>query len=158
MILPYRKGREVTMSKKKQAIKVTPKMPRCVAADYAEPYLHRVSTKIEIDGQSFQPEYIDDSPVVALKAKLDEGPLRLPHRGIATIDCGCSIELPPGYKATFAVGGVYKARGLFVISGSWSKNVEVTVINLGREIIQVNNGDVCAEMALEVVHWFDWIF
>ena len=144
-------------SEGKAKVQVTPRAPKSPATDYTQPQLQKIATKLLVDAPKYVPQATESSAVL-LRAKLDTV-LRLPHRAIATIDAGCSVALPAGYKANFAVGGRYSRRGLFVISGKcdYPKNVEVTVINLGREIVQLEDGDDFVEMTLEVTYWFDWI-
>jgi dUTPase len=124
--------------------------------DYVEPYLHKVATKIVVDEKEFMPVYLGNSPTVSIKAKLSET-VRMPNRAIQTIDCGFSMEMPPGYKAVFEASDVLKSKGVFVVSGVYKDRVSVTVLNSGREIIQIENGDVVAEMSVQPVFIFDWV-
>jgi dUTPase len=131
------------------------RVPDSAAKGYVQSFLHKVATNIVVDEEAFMPTYMGDSPTVSIRAKLD-GPTRLPHRAMQTIDCGFSMELPPGYKAVFEAAVSLKAKGMFVVD-STSNRVTVTVLNAGREIVPISNGDVVAEMSIQPVYLFDWM-
>jgi dUTPase len=127
-----------------------------VAKGYVQPFLHKVATKVVVDEETFMPTYMGDSPTVSIRAKLVES-ARLPHRAMQTIDCGFSMELPPGYKAVFEAAVSLKTKGMFVVDSTFKDRVTVTVLNAGREIVPINNGDVVAEMSVQPIYLFDWV-
>jgi dUTPase len=87
----------------------------------------------------------------------------LPHRATVTIDCGVSIELPTAYRAVvkplpfLANKGLIANEGLHIIDKTNHGRIQVTVTNVGKEIIVVNHGDQIAQMYIEPVYRFDWV-
>ena len=132
------------------------KMPDSAVKEYVQPFLHKVATKVVVDKEIFMPTYVGDSPTVSIRAKLAET-ARLPHRTMQTIDCGFSMELPPGYKAVFEASALLKSKGVFVVDSTSKGRVTVTVLNSGREIVPIADGDVVAEMSVQPVYIFDWM-
>jgi len=151
---------EKKQEKPKPKVEVAAKLPDSPAKDYAQPLLHKVATKITVDDPMFTPQYVAGCSYVSLRANLsNRGAIRLPHRGIETIDCGFNLELPSGFRAILSQNRLLAAKGLFltgprVVDGS--NRVQVTVINCGHQIIEIHNGDQIAEMSVEPVYLFDF--
>jgi dUTPase len=128
-----------------------------------------VATKIVVDEDVFIPQYADsDASCVNLVANLtaDHAGIRrvtLPHRATVTIDCGVSIELPTAYRAvvkptpSLANRGLIVNEGLHIIDKANQGRIQVTVTNVGKEIVVVNHGDQIAQMYIEPVYRFDWV-
>lgn len=150
------RAKERDASKKKGT--VSAKLPKTAAKSYIVPPLDRVLTKIVIDNEKFIPQYAtEDSVSVGLIANLPEGASRMPHRAIVEIDCGFSMTLKAGYRAVVVPRSGIGNRGLIISNGHLEQGrVKVTVMNAGKEILVVSDGDIFAEMYIEPVYRFDW--
>lgn len=122
----------------------------------------KVPTKIKADDPSYIPVYQTDGSVCAdLVANLP-APLALPYRTTEIVDCGFSMELPPGYKAVTCARSSLAKKGLIVtnapgqIDTDYRGRVKVLVTNVGKEIITISHGDRFAQIALEPVYIFKW--
>jgi dUTPase len=141
-------------------VEVVAKLPESPVKELAKPLLHKVATKLVVDEALFLPQYSTGCSYVSIRANLsNRGAIRLPHRGIETVDCGFELELPEGYRAILSQNRLLAAKGLFltgprIIDGK--QRVQVTIINCGHQIIEVHNGDLIAEMSVEPVYVFDF--
>jgi dUTP pyrophosphatase len=146
--------------------RVSAKLPRTpVPAKQSFPPLHKVVTKIVVDEERFIPQYsTEEAACVDLIANLPDGPVRLPHRAIVRIDCGFSMELPVGWKAEVVPRSGLAERGITVpnspgqIDSDYRGRVGVIIMNSGKEIIVVNDGDRFAQMWVAPVYLFDFDF
>lgn len=150
---------------KEKTVLASPIMERTPAADYAEPSLTKVATNIVAEDESFIPkESFPGSPAVDLKANLKANDglnprVSLSHRSTAVVDCGFKLTLPPGYRAYVQPKKNLAERGLMVASTYFEREseVKVTVINIGREILYIEPGQIFAEMTVQPVYAFRWI-
>lgn len=151
--------------KERKPVLAKPIMERTPAVDYVQPSVTKVATEIVAEDESFIPRNsFPGSPSVGLLANLlpdDAGNTRiaLSHRSTAVIDCGFKFTLPPGYRAYVQATTDLAERGLMVTSTYFEgeTKVKVTVINVGREILYIDRGQVFAEMTVQPVYAFDWI-
>jgi len=154
------KKKEKPKPKPKLKVEVVAKLPESPVKDYTNPVLHKVATKLVVDEPIFTPEYLPGCSYVSLRANLsNRGAIRLPFRGIETVDCGFELELPSGYRAVLTQNRLLAAKGLFltgprILDGK--QRIQVTVINCGHQIIEIHNGDLIAEMSVEPVYLFDF--
>jgi dUTPase len=140
-------------------------LPSSPAQDFYNPDLFNVKTEVKADDSKFIPKYEEDSAVADLFANPPadvngQKVFRLPYRSSVLVDCGFEVELPNGYKATITAHPDFAARGLIVPESPRiikKGRVQVPVINVGKEIIVIQEGDSFARMSLEPVYMFDWI-
>jgi len=176
-----KKGEIMSEESRKETVKACPaKAEKSPAADYTNPCkcdyaygdsvvpmgewvtysdnsVKTYNAELKVDDEKYRPEYVGSAKVASVKAKLEE-PIRLPPRGIISIDCGFSINLSKELRVTFKGGGVYKAKGLGVIAEEYENTpMKLVVINWGREILQIDDGSIFAEMSLEKVNRIDWV-
>ena len=163
--MPPKKNTDKKAKKKGKASAILPDSP---AKNYESPQLHTVATKVVVESEAFIPQYAAGSSCVNLMANLEPDhsgvkKVTLPHRATVQIDCGVSIELPAGYRAVvkalpeLANIGLIVNDGPHVIDESNHGKVKVTVTNVGKQIIVINDGDPVAQMYVEPVYLFDWV-
>jgi len=143
-------------SKKKGAVNTN--LPKSSAKSYTAPPLDKVLTKITVDNEKFIPQYATESSVsVGLVANLPDGAYRMPHRAIVEVDCGFSMTLKTGYRAVVVPRRGIGNRGLMIANGCVENGrVKVTVMNAGKEILVISDGDIFAEMYIEPIYRFEW--
>lgn len=162
------KSKTTTKSSTKSKVKAvvaSPIIERTPAADYAEPVVTKIATDIKVKDESFFPVASNPgSPSVDLVANIpsdDSGNSRiaLSNRSTAVIDCGFKFRLPPGYRAYITPKSNLADRGLVVTSTylEGESEVKVTVINVGREILFIEDKQHFAEMIVQPVYTFNWI-
>jgi dUTP pyrophosphatase len=127
-----------------------------------------VTTKIVADDDTWIPEYkTDGAACVDLKANIPPDvhgnrEINLPYRVGQLIDCGISIELPPGFKAEIAARSGWANRGLVVanspgqVDEDYRGRICVAVYNVGKEILKIKHGDRIAQMWPVPVYRFQW--
>lgn len=141
---------------------VIPKLPPNPVQDLEITSVHKVATKIIVSDDKYTPQYNAAADCVQLVAKTDS-PVVLPHRAIAKVGCGIQIELPAGYKAEVTARPEWASRGLLmadapaVFAGGQLVEISVQLINCGREIITINDGDHFALMTVKPAYSFEWI-
>lgn len=111
--------------------------------------------KVKIDG--------DKPESSILKAKIPTSlvgdKINFPHRHLAHVDTGVSIVAPSGYRLCFSLVPELTKRGMVATNapgGITEGNVEVSLLNCGREIVEVKNGDPLVNVWLEKINDFDW--
>lgn len=144
------------------------KLPDSPVQQLNAPDAFNINTKIVADEDVYIPKYsTDGSAAVDLVGNIppDHAGNRvvtLPHRATAVIDCGFSMELPPGFKANVSARSGLASRGLIVTNGpgiidsDYRGRVKVIVTNVGKEIIVLNHLDRIAQMTIEPVYLFQW--
>jgi dUTP pyrophosphatase len=81
---------------------------------------------------------------------------------IEVVDCGFSMELPPGWEAQvrarsgLSTRGVTMANGVGTIDDDYRGRVSAILQNNGREIVVIKHGDRIAQMLLKPVYYFQW--
>lgn len=119
--------------------------------------------------ERFLPKYKDEKATcVELVAKMPPmfvGGVTMPpkvllnHRASAKIQTGIRVAVPQGFKICVAIMEEYAIKGLILsnspaqISGS---EIIVHVINVGRELVEIKDGDKIALCWIEPVYRFDW--
>lgn len=154
------------MTTKKKSVKkgqISSMLPSSPAKDYEQPKIHKVLTRIVVDEEAFIPKHSPDSSCATIFAKIEENTrVALAYRTTMNIDCGFSMELSANYRAVIKPVPELAKKGLMVnenpcvLDKSNAGRVCVNVINVGKEIIVINNGDPVAEMYVEPVYLFDW--
>ena len=85
--------------------------------------------------------------------------IAFPHSHLARIDTGLSVEVDPGYRLCFRLTGRLADRGMVAVNapGRFSSGpVSVVLLNCGKEVVEVRDGDEVAELWLEPEVPFDW--
>jgi dUTP pyrophosphatase len=149
--------------------KVTSKLPACSTKHLNAPNPFKIATNIVVDDPMFLPKYQTlGSACVDLVANLkfddpNKKLIQLPYRCTTVVDCGFSMEIPFGYKATISARSGLASKGLTVanapgqVDSDYRGRVKVILVNVGKEIIVINHGDRIAQMAIEPVYTFDWL-
>ena len=90
------------------------------------------------------------------------GKVALNYRTTARIKTGIKVAIPEGYKMCIAARSSFAEKGLLIsnapaqIDSDYRGEVEVLVLNAGREIIEIRDGERFAQCWLEKVYKFDW--
>lgn len=94
------------------------------------------------------------SPAVGLPPRI-----AFNNRHTAKIDTGLEIEAPVGYKLCIGLVPHLAVKGMVLanVPGNFTKGkVEAVLLNAGREIVEVSNGDPIVTCWLEEVIDFEW--
>lgn len=81
------------------------------------------------------------------------------HRHSAKISTGLTVDVPEGYKFCIGLVTNLAEKGMVLTNapGNFTKGeVEVVLLNAGREIVDVNNGDPIVNCWVEQVVDFTW--
>ena len=81
------------------------------------------------------------------------------HRHTAKIDTGLEVDVPEGYKLCIGIVPNLAVKGMVLTNspGNFTKGkVEAVLLNAGREIVEVSNGDPIVTCWLESVLEFTW--
>jgi dUTPase len=147
------------MSQKKKGTVAT-LLPPSPATEHNQPVLNKVVTKLEPDSPEFVPEQQPGKHSVSLSANMpNKQPVNLPHRMTLKVDCGFTMTLPAGYRASITATADMAMKGL-VVSNPASfvdGRVSVLVANVGKEIIPLQHGQKFAEMFVEPAYYFEWV-
>ena len=88
--------------------------------------------------------------------------LLLNHRSLERIKTNVRVQLPENFRLCVAIDPKFANRGLAVITThdclveSCMREVVILVINVGREIIEVRDGDIIAQCWAEQVFRCEW--
>lgn len=100
-----------------------------------------------------------------LKAKIESPMVGLPpriafnHRHTQKISTDLSVEVPTGYKLCIGLVPALANRGMVLTNapGNFTSGpVEAVLLNAGREIVEVNNGDPIVTCWIEEIVEFGW--
>lgn len=78
--------------------------------------------------------------------------ISFPHRYSTSIDTGVSVSCPEGYKLGVKIDSNLANRGMLItnLSGGIKEGpIKVVLLNAGREIVEINDGNPIAEVFLE---------
>lgn len=81
------------------------------------------------------------------------------HRYFHNMETGLSVETPDGYKLCFSLVPELTNRGMVATNtpGNFTSGpVVIGLLNSGREIIEIKDGDPIATVWLEKIQDFDW--
>ena len=81
------------------------------------------------------------------------------HRHLVKINTGLEVEVPEGYKLCIGLVPALAEKGMVLSNapGNFTKGkVEAVLLNAGREIVEVNNGDPVVTCWMESIERFDW--
>lgn len=81
------------------------------------------------------------------------------HRHIAKIATGLEVEVPDGYKICVGISQALAEKGMVLTNapGNFTKGkIDLVLLNAGREIVEVSNGDQVATFWLESIVDFEW--
>jgi len=81
------------------------------------------------------------------------------NRHTAKIDTGLEVEVPDGYKLCIGLVHNLATKGMILTNapGNFTKGkVEAVLLNAGREIVEVSNGDPIVTCWLEDIVDFGW--
>lgn len=142
--------------------------------------VHHVKAKIALEKDAsspdkdtrYLPRYRDEnSACVELVARVTPsivGGVPMPpkmllnHRASAKIKTGVKIDVPKGFKLCVSALDELAEKGLVVSNSPAQVNqgckdeVCVNVLNAGRELVEIKDGDKIANCWLEPVYRFDW--
>ncbi len=82
--------------------------------------------------------------------------INLAYRGIAKIDCGFSVKLPPRFRLATAVKESLADRGIINLGLATTERLVLKIANIGKEIVAIKHGDVIAEVWVEEVRDIIW--
>jgi len=91
------------------------------------------------------------------------GPFVMPFRGLTKVPVGFSLEVPFGYEAVIRLRSGLAAKGVVMpnapgtIDSDYRGEVEVLLINCGREIITIREGDRFAQMKIQKSLQFNFL-
>jgi len=94
------------------------------------------------------------SPMVGLPARI-----AFNNRHTQKISTGLSVEVPAGYKLCIGLVPNLAAKGMVLANtpGNFTNGpVEAVLLNAGREIVEVNNGDPIVTFWVEEIVEFGW--
>ena len=138
--------------------KSDPPIPRAVpkasltpARNYAQPQILKVAVSLKSDSQEFAPSSCDPSGACEIVANIPSGEIRMEEGSTTVVDCGFSMETPPGYRCS--VSSLIQGVILELID---AQRFKVSAINLGQRTI-LRDKDVIGKVWLEPVHFFEWI-
>lgn len=138
--------------------KSDPPIPRAVprslttpAKDYSRPSVVKVAVAIKGDSEEFLPTACDASGACEIIANIPSGETRMTEGSMAVIDCGFSIETPPGYRCS--VSSLVPGLILEIVD---AQRFKVNAINLGQTTI-LKDRDVIGKIWIEPVHFFEWV-
>lgn len=131
--------------------------------------MKKVLAKIVADDPMFVPKYqTDGSACCDLVANVPMNSnnvrqLTIVHRGTVLVDCGFSMEVPPGYKANIMARSGWATKGLIVTNGpgqidsDYRNRIKVIVTNVGAQNpVVIQHGERIAQMSIEPVYMFEW--
>jgi dUTP pyrophosphatase len=151
------------MSEKKMGT-VSPVLPKTVAQIVEQRTASRIPTRIVADDPLFIPEYKTAGAACCdLRANLPGGGfLNIYPGSTVKIDCGFSIEIPPGYEAQirsrsgWASKGVMMSNGIGTIDEDYRGRITVILTNTSAECYIINHGDRIGQMAIKPVYHFEF--
>jgi dUTP pyrophosphatase len=91
-----------------------------------------------------------------------QGKIALNYRTTVLIDTGIKVAIPKGWKICIAARSSYAKRGLVCtnspaqIDEDYRNEIQVITCNIGREIIEINDGDRFAQCWIEPVTRIKW--
>jgi hypothetical protein len=143
------------MEKEKTKVLAQPVVNKSKASLFFSPTLLKVATLIEADDPSFVPVYDKDYAYATLVANSPNG-IYISSGGMDDVDCGFSIELPPGYRINVEsiLGGVLVALNSRV---KHKQRMSLVVSNVRSEMLRIKHLQAFAKISLEPVYIFDWI-
>jgi dUTP pyrophosphatase len=86
----------------------------------------------------------------------------LNYRTTLLIGTGVRVAIPNGWKICIAARSSYAAKGLVCtnspaqIDADYRDEIKIITCNIGREIIEINDGDRFAQCWIEPVHRIQW--
>jgi dUTPase len=142
---------------------VLPKLPKSPIKDFNKPTINAASTTIKLDAAKYLPVYQTEEAVYADLFVKTDSTIVIPHRNVEKIDCGFVIKMQPGFQAEITIKQEWAARGLVipnsptVISNDHEGNVFFHVINCGREVMRIEDGDAVGQITMRPIPWkFNW--
>ena len=114
---------------------------KCLAKDYNKSKNDIVSLKAK------DKKYIPSESVYAAMS------IQMPFRNIAHVNCGFILDLHPcDLKPVFSLSETLLNKGVLLLNAIYGENKEttLTIINLGREIIMIKDGDAIGKMGFSL--------
>jgi hypothetical protein len=131
--------------------RAVPKPPSTPAKDYSRPSVMKVAVAVKADSEEFMPTACDASGACDIVANIPSGEIRMNEGSTSVIDCGFSIEIPPGYRCS-----VSSSISGLILEMVEAQRFKVNAINLGQATI-LRDRDVIGRIWIEPVHFFEWI-
>lgn len=85
--------------------------------------------------------------------------MSVPSRWFGVLDTGVEVEVEPGYRLCFSLVPEFSSKGLVATNAPGrfvSGKVTINLLNAGRDIIVLNQGDALAEVWIEKETPFEW--
>ena len=116
--------------------------------DYYLPELKKVAVSLEADEKYYPIHESRDSTIV--KSSIDAV---IASHGTIDIDCGINIKISAGYK----INAKAIDNGVLAVSSKIEKSrLIITLVNLGKQSIELRSGDPFARISLAPVYEFEW--
>jgi dUTPase len=85
--------------------------------------------------------------------------INFPHRHLAVVDTGLEVRTEEKFKLCFKLTPSLASRGMVATNAPGNikaGKVSVVLLNCGREIVELKDGDPLVEVWLEADQDFDW--
>lgn len=115
--------------------------------------------KVKVSGQKPKDNILTAVIPVTNNTHVTGQKLPLGHRASAIIETGVSVTLEPGYRLCFSLIPDLSNRGVVALNapGHFTEGkVWVNVLNCGREIIEIKEGDPIINVWVEQIVEWDW--
>lgn len=115
--------------------------------------------KVKVSGQKPKDNTLTAVIPVTNNTHVTGQKLSLGHRASAIIETGISVALEPGYRLCFSLIPDLSNRGVVALNapGHFTEGkVWVNVLNCGREIIEIKEGDPIINVWVEQIVEWDW--
>ena len=81
----------------------------------------------------------------------------LENNGTIDVDCGIDIEISAGYKINSKPVERFSEQGILVVSSRIEKNrLIITLVNLGKQKVELKKGDLFARISIAPIYEFEW--
>lgn len=127
------------------------KIPHSPAKSYNKPDIFKVAVELDADEPAFSPSEAASDGSVRVCANIPSSRLSLPQGGSAIIDCGFSMNLPPGYRSR--VSSCHPSLLAELVD---SKRFKLSILNLGEDTILIDREPI-ARLWVEPVYFLEWI-
>lgn len=148
----------------KKVVTAVAKVPQTQTNDYVQKVKNNIKTKIKAISKEFIPTYKTAGAACCdLKANLpNKESLTIGPMETVKIDCGFSIELPPGFEAQIRQRSSLGSKGIIVpnapgtIDSDYRDSLCVLLTNLNTYPVVIEHLQRIGQMALKPVWVFDF--
>lgn len=131
--------------------RAVPRLAETPAKGYSRPEVAKVAVALKVDAEEFSPSACDPSGACEILANIPSGDIFMAEGAMAVVDCGFSLEIPPGYRCS--VSSLVPGLILEMVE---SQRFKVNAINLGGKTT-LRDRDVIGKIWIEPVHFFEWV-